>query len=79
MTGMKPWFKSVAELHGHTPSLLAEVQEEAWVMGRAILDAEEALPHVHSMALIALPGHAGRVQFVAMPIPHTHGQDCGRA
>jgi len=77
MTGMvKPWFQSVAELHGHgEPELAPEGYEAA----KAILEAQADL-HVPGgkMILIDLQTDVA-TRYVAMPAGHRHGQDCGRA
>lgn len=73
---MRPWFTSVAELHGHREA--EELAPEGYEAAQAIIDAQDDL-HAPGGRLILIDLKTDvATRFVAMPAGHRHGQDCGR-
>lgn len=72
---MKPWFTSVADLHGpqrtERPILMIEG-------AKAIEAAHEGLPGVTSVLIFDM-GLTVQATIAGLPVRHKHDQDCGRA
>lgn len=76
--GMDLWFRSVAEfLTGQRET--EELAPEGYEAVQAIIDAQDELHAPGGQLLLIDLKTNVATRYVAMPVGHRHGQDCGRA